>query len=83
MKAASQTKTETHDPDWYLRDPRTRKWLVQCIACQRVGYRADAPPHFFDRDRIVAHLHPLTLDSAGLCDECQHAQTLSNDTNNK
>lgn len=40
-------KDERHDPQWYMNEPRTRKWLVQCSGCQRIGYRSDAPENFF------------------------------------
>jgi hypothetical protein len=83
MKSASQSKNEEHDPDWFLRDPRTRKWMVQCIGCQRVGYRADAPERFFGRKQLVAHLQPLALDSTGLCEECERAQSMTDDSSAK
>ncbi len=65
--------SEAHTPDWYLRRPRERKWLVQCVGCQRVGYRADAPKEFFNRREITNQFQPLQLNSQGLCPECQEA----------
>lgn len=67
-----RTKQQQHDPEWHLNDPRTRKWLVQCGACQRVGYRADAPDRFFGRDHVVRYFEALDLDLVtGLCQYCR------------
>lgn len=65
---------EQHDFDWYLSDPRTRKWMVQCAACKRWGYRHDAPPKFFGRSHLVKHFEEMKLDECGLCDECRKAE---------
>ena len=66
-----QTKHEQHDPEWHLDDPRTRKWLVQCIAGERTGYRSDAPERFFGRDHLVRHFEALDVDLATLlCQDC-------------
>lgn len=64
-------KKEQHDPEWYLKDPRTRKWMVQCSGCLRWGYRADAPVEFFGRSQLEKYLELLKLDTRGLCDSCQ------------
>ena len=73
--------SQPHDPDWYLRDPRTRKWLIQCVTCQRVGYRVDAPEEFFGRQSIRHNFQPLALDDSGRCAECKMARSLAEDTN--
>jgi hypothetical protein len=49
--------------------------MVQCVGCQQIGYRGDAPEEFFDRERITAQLAPLTVDERGLCPECLAAET--------
>ena len=65
-------KQSQHDPEWHLDDSRTRKWIVQCGACQRIGYRADAPSRFFGRAHLVRHFEALDLDLAtGLCQDCR------------
>jgi hypothetical protein len=64
-------KKQQHDPDWYLRDPRTRKWMVQCASCKRWGFRKDAPPKFFGRALVEKHLEEMKLDDRGICDQCR------------
>ena len=32
---------------------------MQCVACQRVGYRVDATERFFGRDHLVRHFEAL------------------------
>src|SRR6202171_2204907 len=49
-------KNEEHDSEWYLQDRRTRKWMVQCAACNRWGYRHDAPPKFHGRAQLEKHI---------------------------
>jgi hypothetical protein len=67
--------SEPHTVDWFLRDPRKGKWIVQCVGCQQIGYRADAPEEFFDRQRITYQLRPLSVDERGLCPECVEAES--------
>lgn len=66
-------KSQTNNPEWHLSDPRTRKWMVQCVVCQRIGYRADAPEQFFGRVHLAKHFEPLDVDSAGMCENCSKA----------
>jgi hypothetical protein len=67
----NRIKHEQHDPEWYLADPRTRKWMVQCRTCLRYGYRHDAPAEFFDRALLNQHFEALELDDGGRCQHCQ------------
>jgi hypothetical protein len=36
-------RTETRTQEWFLNDPRCRKWIVQCSACQQYGRKPEAP----------------------------------------
>jgi hypothetical protein len=63
-------KSEQHDSEWYLQDPRIRKWMVQCVACKRWGYRPDAPPKFHGRAQLERHIGELKLDERGICYQC-------------
>ena len=36
-------RSETRTQEWFLRDPRCRKWIVQCSACRMYGRNPDAP----------------------------------------
>jgi len=64
---------EEHDSKWYLRDPRTRKWMVQCVTCKRWGYRHDSPPEFFGRSSLERYFEALTLDERGICSHCRES----------
>jgi hypothetical protein len=64
-------KTQTKDKEWHFDDPRTRKWMVQCVVCQVVGYKHDAPREFFGRHHLVRHFRPLEVDEAGVCVNCK------------
>ena len=61
------------DPETYFNDPRTRKWLVRCSGCGRVGYRLDTPEEAFNRYWMERKLEPLDLDDQGLCETCRSA----------
>jgi len=71
-------KNQAHDSEWHVQDPRTRKWMVQCLACKRRGYRHDAPPKFFGRAHLERHFEKMKLDDRGVCDKCQGAGGGSN-----
>jgi hypothetical protein len=66
-------KNEDKDAEWYLQEPRIRKWMVQCIACNRWGYRHDAPPKFHGRAQLEKHIGEMKLDERGICDQCRDA----------
>lgn len=66
-------KRQENDARWHLDDPRTRKWMVQCTACGRIGFRADAPKKFFGRAHLVRHFDALALDESGRCETCRAA----------
>ena len=73
MKQQRRTKQQEIDIEWHLDDPRTRKWIVQCVICQAMGYPPDAPKNFFGREHLVAYFQPLDLNEAGICVDCQQA----------
>jgi hypothetical protein len=64
---------EPHDPETYFNDPRTRRWLVRCLGCRRIGYRADTPLDAFNRYWMERKLEPLDLDEQGFCETCRAA----------
>lgn len=59
---------------WLATDPRIRKWLVQCVACQAVGYRAQMPEDAFDARRIMRQFRAIDLDEYGRCADCRRRQ---------
>ncbi len=67
------TKREEHNAEWYLNDPRTRKWMVRCSACGTIGYRDDAPDKFFGREQLIKYFKAQNLDDQGMCAVCRFA----------
>ena len=68
-------------------DPRYRRWLNQCAACRRIGYKPELPRRttarlrlgsdFADYPTWIGHairttFEPLPLDERELCDICRH-----------
>jgi hypothetical protein len=66
-------KVDRRDPPWHLKDPRTRKWMVQCNACRRWGYRHGAPAKFFGQVHMEKYFEELKLDERGLSERCRDA----------
>ena len=53
--------------------PRLRRWIHQCVACQRVGYRSDLPEQIgisVAAQNIRRYFEQLDLDDRGFCEEC-------------
>jgi rRNA maturation endonuclease Nob1 len=66
-------KTPSTNPEWLLKTPRSRKWMLQCAGCRRWGYRHDAPPKFFGRIYLERNFDAFKLDEKGLCEQCSNA----------
>jgi hypothetical protein len=47
--------------------------MVACVACGRIGLRADTPERFWNRPNLEK-LGRVRLDQSGLCQECREAQ---------
>lgn len=62
-------RTETRTLEWFLADPRTRKWITQCLACQQLG-RKSATPDSIPKFRFEEMFPIQDLDEAGLCERC-------------
>ncbi len=66
-------RDETRTQDWFLRDPRCRKWIVQCAACGLFGRKpetsASVPKYRFEEMFPV-----LELDEVGVCQHCREAR---------
>jgi len=59
---------DLHNKEWFLQDPRTRKWIVQCSRCQEYGRHPDAPE--LPKAKFEDNFRIMHLDDKGLCDEC-------------
>jgi hypothetical protein len=67
---AKRVRHVQHDPEWYLADPRTRKWMIQCAICSRWGYRSDAPTEFFGRSQLE-HYFDAINPADPRCGQCR------------
>jgi hypothetical protein len=63
-------KDETRSLDWFLRDPRCHKWIVQCSRCHQYGRRPGLPPTF-PKYNFEVMFPELVLDAEGRCEQCQ------------
>jgi hypothetical protein len=65
-------RTETRTLDWFLADPRCRKWIVQCSACSRYGRKPDSlntgPKYRFEEVFAM-----MQLDDLLVCEACRAA----------
>jgi hypothetical protein len=59
---------------YLTRYPRLRRWIRQCVACQRQGYGSDLPKQIgigVAAQTLRRYFSPLELDERGLCEECR------------
>ena len=60
--------------DRYLeRYPELRKWVLECPACHRKGYRPDLPDRLgenFKAQQIRQYFQPMETDQMGFCSTC-------------
>ena len=64
-------KTYTKRQEWFLADPRTRKWIVQCAACGLYGRKPNTPDTIPKVD--FEEVFPiLDIDEQGLCPVCRN-----------
>jgi hypothetical protein len=62
---------QKHDPEWYLKDPRIRRWMARCSSCDTVGIRPGAPPRFHGSDQYKELFEAPVLDEKGTCPVCR------------
>lgn len=65
-------RTETRSLAWFLRDPRCRKWIVQCAACGMYGRRSDSPTTI-PRKHFEEMFPVMELDGYSQCIHCRGA----------
>ncbi len=69
LEALGDMKTETKTQEWFLRDPRTRKWIRQCAACGQYG-RDPGTPDDIPKINFEDMFPVMELDVRGLCQIC-------------
>jgi hypothetical protein len=62
-------RTETKTQEWFLQDPRTRKWIRQCLACGQYG-RDPATPENIPKRNFEIMFPIIELNELGLCGYC-------------
>ena len=72
LKKIERMKTETRTKEWFLNDPRCRKWIVQCVSCLQYGRKKDTPI-LIPKYRFEEMFPVLELDKNGQCAICQEA----------
>ncbi|NOT65350.1 MAG: hypothetical protein HOP06_04845 [Methylotenera sp.] len=71
------------DGDGYLRmHPNLLKWINQCIACGRKGYKPEMPVNDdpkFNGQNLRRYFEPLSTNDIGLCQQCaKHEKNVPN-----
>ena len=63
--------------DWFLRDKRCQKWVVQCLLCRTYGRKPETPITI-PKYRFEEMFPIMELDGDGRCEQCQHSLSLDN-----
>ena len=53
--------------------PKLRRFLTQCVVCQKIGYdpeRIKQKQGRYFQERIREYFHPLQLNESGVCSDC-------------
>jgi hypothetical protein len=67
-------RTVTRTVEWFLNDPRTRKWIVQCSGCGGYGRKPETPTSI-PKFRFEEIFSPMVIDAEqGLCEQCREAE---------
>lgn len=69
FEALSVMRTETKTQEWFLKDPRTKKWIRQCAACGQYG-RDPKTPENVPKANFENMFPVMNLDDRGLCQFC-------------
>ena len=65
-------RTETRTLEWFLADPRCRKWIVQCNACRMYGRKPETPASV-PKYRFEEMFPFMPLDGHGRCPACSRS----------
>ena len=62
-------RSEIKTREWFLRDPRCMKWIIQCSTCLQYGRKSDTPDTIPKRNFEV--MFPImVLDEKCRCEQC-------------
>jgi hypothetical protein len=62
-------KHQLRSQDWYLSDPRLKKWIVRCVACEAYGRKPNYP-RTIPKANFEANFPEMELDEHGMCPAC-------------
>ena len=62
-------RSETKTQEWFLRDPRTKKWIRQCSACGQYGRDPETPENI-PKVNFESMFPVMILDDEGVCQYC-------------
>jgi hypothetical protein len=65
-------RTELKTQEWYLADPRTKKWIVQCATCKTYGRKSNTPE--VPKVNFEKNFPVLELDEDSLCPVCHELE---------
>jgi hypothetical protein len=54
--------------------PKLRRWINQCVACQREGYKPEMPDDIYPgiaARNLRRYFDPMEVDKDGLCEQCR------------
>lgn len=63
--------------DYLRRFPELRKWVRECPACHRIGYRPDLPERLgvdMKAQSLRQYFRPMETDELGFCMTCSRLQ---------
>jgi hypothetical protein len=60
----------TRTLEWFLRDKRCQKWIVQCSTCRAYGRKPETPLTI-PKYRFEEMFPIMELDDDGRCEQCQ------------
>ena len=77
-----ESEAEADGKRYLSKYPHLLKWINQCVACQRRGYRPELPPEIFPgiaARNLRKYFDELPVNEKGLCLQCAHADREAND----
>jgi len=64
---------ERNGNDYLTMYPELRKWINQCVACQREGHEPSMPDDARGARNLKRYFPALSVNDLQLCDQCDSA----------
>ena len=62
-------RKDLYNKNWFLKDPRCKKWIVQCAACQEYGRKPETPLSI-PKYKFEENFPTMKLDENRFCEIC-------------